>query len=168
MNIVYKFRAERDVGDFEWSVMIADEDLGSASAYDLAISQVPAEAKDWNWKLIEKYSVPTSKIKQSSEENHPIANYSVVIRNGKLVFNVDNQYFTIDYSPDGVDPIPELRWMQSQLEHALDRLAHSEREWVELTDEDITTSRIYSETRDKGCFHAGARWAGKMLKMKNE
>ena len=39
--------------------------------------------------------------------------------------------------------------------------------WVGLTDEDVTSSHPYSVTRDKGCFHAGAKWAEAKLKEKN-
>lgn len=41
------------------------------------------------------------------------------------------------------------------------------REWVGLTDDDVTTSHPYSVTRDKGCFHAGAKWADAALRRKN-
>ena len=39
--------------------------------------------------------------------------------------------------------------------------------WVGLTDEDVTSSHSYSITRDKGCFHAGAKWAEAKLREKN-
>ena len=39
--------------------------------------------------------------------------------------------------------------------------------WVGLTDEDVTSSHPYSITRDKGCFHAGAKWAEAKLREKN-
>lgn len=39
--------------------------------------------------------------------------------------------------------------------------------WVGLADEEVTSSRPYSITRDKGCFHAGAKWADAKLREKN-
>ena len=42
-----------------------------------------------------------------------------------------------------------------------------QRTWVGLTDEEVTSSHSYSVTRDKGCFHAGAKWAEAKLKEKN-
>ena len=39
--------------------------------------------------------------------------------------------------------------------------------WAGLTEEDVTSSHPYPITRDKGCFHAGAKWAEAKLKEKN-
>lgn len=43
----------------------------------------------------------------------------------------------------------------------------AQRQWQGLTDKDVTASQPYSITRDKGCFHAGAKWADAKLREKN-
>jgi hypothetical protein len=41
------------------------------------------------------------------------------------------------------------------------------KEFIGLTEDDVVKSQPYSITRDKGCFHAGAKWAENKLREKN-